>query len=115
MSDLGVVQGVLEGVVLGGPSGVDEQLDIDRKALLHGPLFGRNADCGHAIDFRNQDLVHHLSLSSSGSRPANPASTSCQYPIASSPRCQHRYTIRPPLMYGKSHRPLSTSFRTTPM
>src|SRR5436190_20817958 len=115
---LGIIQSVFQGIRAGGLGYVGSDFHIDGEPLLHGPLLGSDPDGRDTVDAGDQNPIHsidYLSLSSKGSLPANPVSTSCQYRIASSPNCQQKYTIRPPFMYGKSQRPLSASLSNTPM
>src|SRR5262245_32151598 len=104
-SYLSVVDRIFEGIVEGRQVSVCGKLHINREPLLHGSLFGCHPYRGNAVDTRDEDLVHankaadyanfadsirairvirrlippaHLSVSSNGSRPAKPVSTSCQ-------------------------------------
>src|SRR5947207_1033569 len=44
--DLGVVQGILERVTLGGPADIRHYFDVDQEPLLHRPLLRSHTDSG---------------------------------------------------------------------
>src|SRR5439155_6816449 len=91
--DLGIIQSVFKRVGSGRLGGPGRDFHINREPLLHGSLLGSDPNSGNTVDAGDENLVHlvlHVSLSSSGSRPAKPVSTSCQYRIVSSPNCQQR-------------------------